>query len=831
MKTIYLLLLVALTGLAESRRGHKKRSKRELLVRTKRRWVLSTIELQEEDPGPYPKEISQMYNDKSGDHHEFRISGMGVDVEPLNVFSIDPHTGLVYAHRSIDRELYPRPFHIKFDIYDKWHNNALDRELAFDVEVKDINDNAPVFANTQLTVDVKENNPPGYLPVQLLAMDRDQENTSNSEITIKLISQSPQDPKISVKQLDGRLAQLMYDGCFDYDEKKKYEVVVQANDHGKPSLSTTAVVTLNIVDANTHPPTFKEREYEGQVSESVLHDDVLRIAVDDKDTPHTPGWRAKYFFIKGNDGGNYKIETDPVTNEGILSVIKGKDFERTSTAVLQIGVENEEPLYVCKAKSAAGAKPPAPDSITVKISVIDINDPPEFLNSPFTTHQKEEQKPGVLLYTPKIRDVDSDPANIRYMLLEDPANWVSIDTKTGQLRTTKSIDRESPILNGTDTYQVIICAIDDGNPPGTATGTVHIHLMDINDNVPKLINKHVTMCGNKNNKVKVPVEDLDGHPFSGPFFFSLDGEDETLRQRFKLEPSVGMEGGLVCPKALAYGNYSVPLLIEDQQNSIGHNTLEVIVCDCGKGDTCLSKAPATSSLGPGAIGLLFAGILLFLLLLFVFVCQRGNIKLKPMMQEEGNQTLIKYNEEGGASECLSDPTLFLTPTNSVNVIDGLKKGNVKTSQMAPVMAQDMDMYKSSGFNLMNSNETSLGWQTQRNAFRSEDGQAMYSTWNANRSSAYQGRSYNHSVGMWSNYQVADQLEKRLNMVDGSSAGQHEYRPHEYVYEGQGSKCQSLDQLSVSNMGDDLTFLNDLGPRFTTLEGICHQSIREKNLQL
>lgn len=53
-------------------------------------------------------------------------------------------------------------------------------------------------------------------------------------------------------------------------------------------------------------------------------------------------------------------------------------------------------------------------------------------------------------------------SHVRYEILEDLANWVTIDKKTGQVKTVKPMDRESPFLNGTNTYTILVGAIDNG---------------------------------------------------------------------------------------------------------------------------------------------------------------------------------------------------------------------------------------------------------------------------------------------------------------------------------------------------------------------------------
>ena len=78
-----------------------------------------------------------------------------------------------------------------------------------------------------------------------------------------------------------------------------------------------------------------------------------------------------------------------------------------------------------------------------------------------------------------------------------------------------------------------------GEPPATASSTILVHLRDINDHLPGLVNNSGVMCANKVNTLTVYAFDSDLPPFSGPFSFSLGSEDKELNKNWKIDPATG----------------------------------------------------------------------------------------------------------------------------------------------------------------------------------------------------------------------------------------------------------------------------------------------------
>lgn len=60
---------------------------------------------------------------------------------------------------------------------------------------------------------------------------------------------------------------------------------------------------------------------------------VANLTVIDADQPHSPNWNAIYRIISGDPSGHFTIRTDPVTNDGMVTVVKVRRRAiRTSSA-------------------------------------------------------------------------------------------------------------------------------------------------------------------------------------------------------------------------------------------------------------------------------------------------------------------------------------------------------------------------------------------------------------------------------------------------------------------------------------------------------------------
>lgn len=63
-------------------------------------------------------------------------------------------------------------------------------------------------------------------------------------------------------------------------------------------------------------------QFSGEVPENRVDVVVANLTVIDADQPHSPNWNAIYRIISGDPSGHFTIRTDPVTNDGMVTVVK-----------------------------------------------------------------------------------------------------------------------------------------------------------------------------------------------------------------------------------------------------------------------------------------------------------------------------------------------------------------------------------------------------------------------------------------------------------------------------------------------------------------------------
>ncbi|KAF3860677.1 hypothetical protein F7725_000932 [Dissostichus mawsoni] len=639
----------------------------------------------------------------------FKIHGQGVELEPKNILQINENTGMLTVHGPVDYEKFRvlkvgrslhnlhclnylldlsvcvcvplKAFHyvticaialqLTFKAYDG-EKREIDTQLGVEILIIDANDNPPMFEPDKYEVSIEESTPQGTEFTTIKASDDDStENNRLFDFKIISVIPDPFDLEFYLTQFKST-ATVSFKGCLDHEKADSYIIKVEAKDRGEEfQLSSFATIIINIEDGNNHLPVITGQSGTGRVKEGEENVLVKRLQVTDRDTKGTSAWRAKY-QIKGDENRNFKITTDPETNEGLLYVEKPLDYEESHEKHLNISVQNETPYYSCKVErrgttglwkvdtigSSAIGGLIGPETLTLsttKVTVIveDVNDPPIFDMTNKHVTVAENTKAGHYLATFAATDPDASSAStIVYTKGDDPADWVRVDPKTGNITTTKIIDRESHFVKD-NTYKVTTYAADNGLPPMTGTATLNIHITDENDNVPQLTETTLDICKSDGlSQANITAFDLDQDPFGGPFSFKLQ---EKEKGKWKIDPTQGYTTKLVKERTVHSGEYDLVLKVSGLQGEEAVYNLSVIVCNCVDitKPNCRIRKAKGSGVGGGALGIIFLSMLLLSAVLLLMILLKCKNEHKPMPDDtdSGSGHLIMSNIEKPGTDC------------------------------------------------------------------------------------------------------------------------------------------------------------------------------------
>ncbi|XP_036896053.1 cadherin-15 isoform X1 [Sturnira hondurensis] len=622
------------------------------LGRVRRAWVIPPISVSENHKRlPYP--LVQIKSDKQQlGGVIYSIQGPGVDEEPRGVFSIDKFTGKVFLNATLDREKTDR-FRLRAFALDLG-GSTLEEPTDLEIVVVDQNDNRPVFRQEVFTGQVLEGAVPGTFVTKAEATDADDPETDNAALRYSVLEQSgPQ--LFSIDEHTGEIRTVQVG--LDREVVAMYNLTLQVADMSGDGLTATASAIITLEDVNDNAPGFSRDEFFVEAPEAVSGVDVGRLEVEDKDLPGSPNWAARFTILEGDPDGHFAIRTDPKTNEGVLSVVKPLDYESCDQYDLKVLVHNEAPLLAAAPRAQR-------DQARVSVQVQDVNEAPVFQENPLRTSLVEGAAPGTPVATFSARDPDTQQLQrLSYAKDYDPEDWLQVDGATGWVQTQRVLSPASPFLKD-GWYRAIILAHDDASPPRTATGTLSIEILEVNDHAPELSPPSGSLCSepDQGSGLLLGATDEDLPPHGAPFHFLLSPRFPELAQNWSLSQINMSHARLRLRHQVQEGLHRLSLLLRDS----GHppqqheQPLNVTVCHCGQDGTCLQGAAALKARGTGislgALAIMLASVILLLslalpaALLTQFRQPSWDKGLLQGLQDDLRDNILNYDEQGGGEE-------------------------------------------------------------------------------------------------------------------------------------------------------------------------------------
>ncbi|XP_064244247.1 protocadherin gamma-A10-like [Passer domesticus] len=382
-----------------------------------------------------------------------------------NIFHLDSESGEITLLRSLDFE--------EGDYYEL-EMQARDGAGLFDtakvaVTVTDKNDNAPEISVRSALSEISEDAPSGTTVALLHVQDRD--SGANGQVRCSIDKDVP----FRLEKNFEDYYRVVTASELDREQVWEYNVTVRAADGGSPSLQSSAVLALRVLDVNDNAPVFLEERYSARLAENNAAG-ALVLTVRATDADWGQNARVRYRLAEGRVRGAPLSSYVSVQAEtGALYALRSLDYEQVRE--LQLWVRAED-----------GGAPALISNVSVRLLIVDENDnAPQVLYPPagaaagsgaaWSGVELAPRRSEAGALVAKVVAVDADAGQNAWLSYElakatEPGLF-RVGLHSGEVRTARS-----PLARDAARHSLVVLVRDHGRPALSATATLSVVLAE-----------------------------------------------------------------------------------------------------------------------------------------------------------------------------------------------------------------------------------------------------------------------------------------------------------------------------------------------------------------
>eukprot|EP00111_Clytia_hemisphaerica_P005933 TCONS_00017188-protein len=387
---------------------------------------------------------------------EYSITGG----DPNSNFYISPEGGQLRVRTSLDVETKQK-YNLTITATD--HGTPpLSTQIHVEIQVKDVNDNFPIFVKQKYSFDIMENATVGLFVGGIVAKDKD--ITALLSTVYYDWNNTNTNRDFRIDEMTGRIKLAT---TLDYETQRMYSLVAIAYNKDifeQRSMVTHVFVDFHIFDHNDNAPVFPPYCCNVSVSEKFPVDGVIyTFYATDADGPTN---NQVSYVLDPNSGDN---EFFHLSTNGQLRLEKPLDRETKDELVIEVqAIDNGDPAMST--------------TTDFRITVTDVNDVTPRFREIEIKALSEDVKEGTYIATFSADDEDLGASGVvSYAIISGNENGdLVLNSTSGVLETFKYLDYER-----TPEYKLKVQAKDGGGD--TALSVIKefvVPVININDNIP-----------------------------------------------------------------------------------------------------------------------------------------------------------------------------------------------------------------------------------------------------------------------------------------------------------------------------------------------------------